>query len=111
MVSILAAANALADTLITPSSAGVSKLTRSGLEYELTCDHVKFTAFDRKSGKSITLFGKTIHAVGADRVTPSHFLGYEFRHGRTKYFVDESGELQITRGSKVLVQETGEWKY
>ena len=109
MVSILAAANTLADTLITPSYS--IEINAKWTEYELSCDHVKFTAFDRKSGKSITLIGKTIHAVGADRVTPSHFLGYEFRHGRTKYFVGDDGELQITRGSKVLVQETGEWKY
>jgi hypothetical protein len=79
-------------------------------EGDVTCDNVKYIGVSRKSGKSITLTGKTVHTTGADGVTPSRFLGYEFKSEGTKYFVGENGELRITRGSKVLVHETGEWK-
>ena len=77
----------------------------------MTCDDVRYTGVSRKSGRSIRLSGKTVHATGADGLTPSHFLGYEFKHGKTTYFVSEDGGLEVTRGSKVLVQEKGEWKW
>ena len=44
-----------------------------------------------------------------DEITPAHFLGYEFKNGRTTYFIGEDGELRVTRGSKVLVEERGTW--
>ena len=105
---ILAAAGSSADTLTTPSY----KITIIGCgEYVVSCDTVKYIGVSRKTGKSITLTGRTVHTTGADGVTPSHFLGYEFKSGSTTYFVGEDGELRVTRGSKILVQETGVWKY
>ena len=80
-------------------------------EGSVTCDDVRYVGVSRKSGKSVTLAGKTVHTTGADGITPSHFLGYEFKCGRTTYFVGEDGELRVTRASKVLVQETGVWKW
>jgi hypothetical protein len=80
-------------------------------EYYVTCEDVIYRAVNRKSGKSITLRGTTVHSIGADGVTPSAFLGYTFKNGKTKYFVGEDGELRVTRGSKVLVEETGTWRW
>ncbi len=76
----------------------------------MTCDDVKYIGTSKKTGKSLTLIGKTVHAAGADGVTPAHFLGYEFRNGSTTYFVSEDGGISVKRGSKVIIQEKGTWK-
>jgi hypothetical protein len=78
-------------------------------EGSVTCDDVKYVGVNKKTGKFITLVGKTVHSLCADGVTPCHFLGYEFKAGRTTYSVGEDGELRVTRGSRVLVQEMGVW--
>jgi hypothetical protein len=93
--------------LITPSYT----ITIEGCEeYVTSCDSVKYVGVSKKSGKSIALTGRTVHTLGPDGVTPAHFLGYEFKSGGTTYFVGEDGELRVTRGSMVLVDEHGEWK-
>jgi len=79
-------------------------------EYAVTCDNVKYVGVSKRTGKSITLTGKTVHTVGADGVTPARFLGYMFKNGKTTCFVGEDGELRVTRGSRVLVHERGIWK-
>jgi len=79
-------------------------------EYVTSCDDVKYVGISKKTGKSIALTGKTVHTMGPDGVTPAYFLGYTFRNGSTVYFVGDDGELRVTRGSKVLVEETGVWK-
>jgi hypothetical protein len=104
----LIAASVSASTLTTPSYR--IQIEGSG-EYLVSCDTVKYIGVSRKTGKSIRLSGRTVHTVGADGITPSHFLGYEFKNGRTRYFVGEDGELRVTRGSKVLLQETGLWEW
>jgi hypothetical protein len=108
IVLLSAAISSLADTLTTPSYKVTVEVRCP--EGNVTCEDVRYIGVSRKSGKSITLTGRTVHTTGADGVTPSHFLGYEFRSGRTTYFVGEDGELRVTRGSKILVQETGVWK-
>jgi len=96
-----------AEVLDTPSY----KITIKGCdEYVVSCDTVKYVGVSKKIGKSIVLTGRTVHTLGPDGVTPAHFLGYEFRNGRTVYFVSNDGELRITRGSRVLVEEHGVWK-
>jgi hypothetical protein len=79
-------------------------------EGNVTCDDVRYVGINRKSGKSITLRGKTVHTMGADGITPSRFLGYEFKSGKTTYFVSEDGELRVMRGSKLMIRETGTWE-
>ena len=97
-----------ADTLDTPSYS----ITIEGCaEYAVTCDDVRYVGTSKKTGKSITLIGRTVHTIGADGVTPSHLLGYEFKNGNTTYFVGEDGELLMTRGSRVLVEEKGVWDW
>jgi hypothetical protein len=76
----------------------------------VTCDDVKYVGVSKKTGKSITLIGKTVHTFGLDGVTPAHFLGYEFKNGSTIYFVSDDGGISVKRGEKILVQETGVWK-
>ena len=79
-------------------------------EYNVTCDDVRYVGVNRESGKSITLTGRTVHATGADGVTSSHFVGYEFKNGDTMYFVGQDGQLTVTVGAKVLLDEHGVWK-
>jgi hypothetical protein len=107
IVLIFVAASSPADTLTTPSY----KITIVGCgEYEVSCDTVKYVGVSRKTGKSITLTGRTVHTTGPDGVTPAHFLGYEFKSGKTTYFVGEDGEFQVTQGTNILVEEHGTWK-
>lgn len=95
------------NTLDTPTC----RITIRGCdEYVVSCDTVEYVSVSKKSGESIVLIGRTVHTIGADGVTPTRFLGYEFKNGGTKYFVSQAGELQVTRGSKVLLEEQGVWK-
>lgn len=111
IVLILAATSlraASTNTLTTPSYKITVKVCCP--EYNVTCDDVRYVGISLKSGKSIALIGRTVHTIGPDGVTPAHFLGYEFKSGKTTYFVGEGGELRVTQGMKVLVEEHGTWK-
>lgn len=79
-------------------------------EGNVSCDDVRYEGKNRRSGQSLVLRGKTMHSLCADGVTPCRFLGYEFRNGAVRYRVFESGGLRVTRGNKVLVDESGEWQ-
>jgi hypothetical protein len=103
------ASGAHADTLNTPSFTIEIKVNCP--EGDVTCDNVSYFGKSKKSGKSISLHGRTMHSLCADGKTPCRFLGYEFKRGDTRYLVQESGELLVTQGKKVLVQEQGEWQY
>ena len=77
----------------------------------VTCDDVKYVGTSKKTGKSITLIGSTVHSLGADGVTPSQFQGYRFKNGATEYFVSIHGYLEVTKGDKILVHEEGKWDW
>lgn len=77
----------------------------------VTCDKVKYYDQNLKTGKSISLIGKTIHTTGADGVTPGRFLGYEFRNKNYLYRVTEDGILLIYRGKKLIFKEQGNLTY
>jgi hypothetical protein len=97
------------DTLETPSYR-ITVESRCPEGY-VTCDDVQFVGVCKKTGRSVRLTGSTVHTFGPDGVTPAHFVGYMFKRGKTTYFVDGwDGEFRVTRGSKVLVDETGAWK-
>jgi hypothetical protein len=77
----------------------------------VTCDDVKYVGTSKKTGKSITLIGSTVHSIGADGVTPTQFQGYRFKNGATEYFVSIHGYMEVTKGDKILVHEEGRWDW
>jgi hypothetical protein len=99
---------ARADTLTTRSF--VVQIQVNCAEGEVVCDDVTYRGKSRRSGKSLELKGKTLHSLCADGVTPCRFLGYEFRNGAFLYRVFDSGKLRVTRGDKVVVEESGAWR-
>jgi len=109
LISAAASSSAGTSTLTTPSYTITVEVRCP--EGNVTCDDVKYVGVSKKSGKSITRTGRTVHAIGADGVTPSRFLGYAFTNSSTVYFVSEEGELRVTQGTNVLVQERGVWKW
>lgn len=86
------------------------KITQQCEEGNVTCDDVRYVGTSKKSGKAITLRGKTMHSLAADGVTPGAFQGYVFKSGRVSYTVFADGRLVVTEGKKTLVNQRGEWK-
>ncbi len=90
----------------------VITITRHCQEGEVTCDKVTYHGISKKTQHALTLSGHTLHTLCADGVTPCQFLGYEFKTGKTTYFVLETGLLRVVKDdNKVLVEEQGEWEY
>lgn len=87
------------------------KITRNCPEGYVTCDKVKYYGQNLKTGKSISLIGKTIHTTGADGITPGRFLGYEFRNKNYLYRVTVDGSLLIYQGKKLILEEPGNLTY
>lgn len=83
------------------------KITRNCPEGYVTCNNVKYFGKNLKTGKSISLTGKTIHTTGADGVTPGRFLAYKFRNHNYLYQVRADGTLLIYQGKKLIVKEQG----
>lgn len=83
------------------------KITRNCAEGNVNCNNVSYVGKDLKTGKSIRLTGKTIHTRGADSVTPSRFLGYEFRNNQYLYRVTADNKLQVFKSGKLILQEQG----
>lgn len=73
------------------------------------CEKVGFEAVTKKGGKTTTLTGKTTHNLDRQGA-PVAVLGYEFRSGRTVYFVSLDGTLTITQGQKHVLREEGKWR-
>jgi len=86
-------------------------ITRNCPEGYVTCNNVTYVGKNLKTGQSIRLKGKTIHTIGADSVTPSRFLGYEFRNNKYLYRVTADGVLTVFNGKKLLLQEKGALTY
>jgi hypothetical protein len=79
-------------------------------EGNVTCDDVIYTGKSKKSGKTVRIKGSTWHTVCADGVTPCRFIGYKFRSGKTTYLVTQDGDLTVTQGKNVLLDEHGQWE-
>jgi hypothetical protein len=86
-------------------------ITRNCPEGYVTCNNVTYIGRALKTGKSIRLTGKTIHSKGADGVTPSRFLGYEFRNQNYLYRVTADNRLLVFKGKKLIFQEQGTVQY
>ena len=81
-------------------------------EGEVQCHQVLYKGTSKVSGASIELKGAAWHSLCADGVTPCRFLGYQFKNGRIRYLVHESGLLQVIGSSgKVVLEEQGVWDY
>ncbi|WP_217363337.1 hypothetical protein [Duganella rivi] len=101
-------AHAEDNVLETPSF--IVKIDVRCAEGNVTCDDVIYTGTSRKTGKSISVKGRTMHSTCADGVTPCRFQGYTFYNGKINYTVFDDGTLVVMNGKKTLVSEKGEWK-
>jgi hypothetical protein len=88
----------------------VVKITENCQEGEVGCRDVKYVGTNIKTGKSITLKGKAVMRMCPDRVTPCSHDGYTFKNGSVEYRVTPDGLLVVSHGTKVLVEELGEWQ-
>jgi len=79
-------------------------------EGNVTCEDVIYEGTSRKTGKSISLKGRTMHSRCADGVTPCTFQGYTFNSGKINYTVLQEGSLIVMDGDRTLVSEMGIWK-
>jgi hypothetical protein len=104
----LAAPCAAADELRTASY--VVQITEHCPEGEVGCRDVTYVGKNIRTGKSITLKGQAVMRLCADRVTPCSHEGYRFTSGKVEYRVTPDGLLLVTLGSKVLVEERGQWQ-
>jgi len=89
----------------------VIQIDQRGPEGSVTSDDVRYVGTGKKTGKSITLIGSTVHSYGPDGVTPTQFQGYRFKNGSIEYFVSVHGYLEVTKGDKVLIDEKGVWDW
>ena len=107
---LLASAFISAQQLDTPNyTVEIQQLCSEG---EVQCQQVLYKGTSKVSGASIELKGTAWHSLCADGVTPCRFLGYQFKNGRIRYLVHESGLLQVIGSSgKVVLEEQGVWDY
>ncbi len=77
----------------------------------VSCDQIRYTGTSKKTKRSITLMGETVHTLEEDGVTPNKFLGYRFRSGKTVYFIGHLGVLEVTQDGRTLVHEKGRWVF
>lgn len=89
----------------------VVHVTQNCAEGNVTCDDVTYIGQSKKSGRSITLTGHTLHRMCADGVTPCEFLGYEFKNGHVTYSVLASGMLCVKQDGRLILHEQGTWRY
>ncbi len=75
----------------------------------VSCSNYELTLVNRKTGEKIQLDGSTLHSVGADGETPSHFLGNRFKKGDLTYFINDENTLSIIKNeTQVILEETAE---
>lgn len=108
--ALLLSLSAQAGVAVLETPSFVVKIDVRCAEGNVTCEDVIYTGTSRKSGKSISVRGRTMHSKCADGVTPCRFQGYTFINGKINYTVYEDGELVVMNGSKTLVSEKGVWR-
>lgn len=84
-------------------------ITEHCAEGEVLCDKAEYLGRDRKNGASIRLMGSAHMVMCADGVTPCHVGYYVFRNGQYTYLVYPQGFLEVHRGQKTILSESGEW--
>jgi hypothetical protein len=109
---LLLAKTVVAETLTTHNFR--VDITRNCPEGYVTCNDVKYHGVNRKTGETIVLKGKSLHAPGRDGTTPGRFLGYEFLNRNYRYVVaidGDRGRLMVYQGKKLLLNESGTIQY
>ncbi|WP_353352612.1 hypothetical protein [Oceaniserpentilla sp. 4NH20-0058] len=98
-----------AETLTTDNF--IFKIERDCEEGEVTCDTIKFTYSPAGFEKKQTVIGKAVHTMCADGITPCAFQGYEFLADGAKYFIRNSGVVEVIddEGNQLMVEQ-GEWQ-
>lgn len=98
-----------AETLTTDNF--IIKIERGCEDGEVTCDTMIFIYSPVGIEKKQTVIGRTVHTKCADGATPYAFQGYEFLADGAKYFIHNSGVLEITNseGNQLLVEQ-GKWQ-
>jgi hypothetical protein len=110
-VSALAApAIAQAQETLTTKNYRVT-IARNCEEGSVTCNNVRYTGVNLRTGAAIRLRGATMHSLCADRKTPCQFQGYRFRNGAVEYQVLAGGELLVYDNKKLVLNEKGTWNY
>jgi hypothetical protein len=108
LLTCMVAPELSASTLNTPSF--VIEIQDNCPEGSVSCDDVSYVGTSRKTGKSLSLKGRTIHTRCRDG-SLCRFLGYEFKAGKVLYRALNEGRLEVTQGDKILVDEKGEWDW
>jgi hypothetical protein len=78
------------------------EIIRHCKEGNVSCDRVTYVGKNLTTGKSIHLNGKTLNSSRSYR-----FLGYEFRNGKYRYYINNDNLLQVYRGKQLILQERG----
>jgi hypothetical protein len=86
------------------------RITENCPEGEVGCRDVRYEGRNINTGSSIAVKGQAVMRMCADRVTPCSHEGYRFKSGSVEYRVTPDGRLLVTQGSKVLVDEQGQWQ-
>ena len=89
-----------AETLVTKSFK--VEIVRHCEEGNVTCDRVTYIGKSLKTGKSITLTGKTVN--NSNTYT---FMGYEFRNGPYLYSITRNNMLLVYKGDRLILREQG----
>ena len=98
--TIACASSAGAETIATKSFQ--VKIIRHCEEGNVSCDRVTYIGKSLKTGKSITLTGKTVNASNSYT-----FLGYEFRNGIYVYSITRNNVLLVYKGDRLILREQG----
>lgn len=98
-----------AETLTTDNF--IIQIERGCEEGEVTCDTMRFIYSPVGIEKKQVVVGKTVHTKCAGGITPCAFQGYEFLADGAKYFIHNSGVLEVTdsEGNQLLVEQ-GKWQ-
>lgn len=86
------------------------RITENCPEGQLGCRDVLYEGRNIRTGSSMALKGQAVMRPCADRVTSCSNKGFRFRRGEVEYRVTHEGRLLVTQGSKVLVDEQGQWQ-
>lgn len=90
----------------------IIQIERGCREGEVTCDTMRFIYSPVGIENKQTVIGRTVHTKCADGITPCAFQGYEFLADGAKYFIHNSGVLEVTdsEGNQLMVEQ-GKWQH